>query len=136
MLIRTHIAITALFVLAILSKVEHKLIFVAVALIATFIPDIDSRYTTIGKKKINRIFQFFTKHRGFIHSFTFLILLTLLFLFFAPVIAFPFFLGYGLHLLADSFTVEGIQPIYPVRKKSAGILETGGKTEFLYSLFR
>lgn len=130
MLIRTHLAITLLFVLAFLSKVNYKLVFVIVALVATFIPDIDSRYTTLGKKKINRIFQFFTKHRGFIHSFTFLILLTLLFLFFIPIIALPFFLGYGLHLLTDSFTVEGIQPLYPIKNKSSGILETGGRTEF------
>jgi inner membrane protein len=130
MLIKTHLAMTILFVLAILSKVEHKIIFVSVSLIAAFIPDIDSRYSTVGRNKINRIFQFFTKHRGIIHSFTFLILLTLVFLFFVPVIAFPFFLGYGLHLLADSFTVEGIQPFYPLKAKSKGVLETGGRTEF------
>jgi len=130
MLIRTHLAITLLFVLALLSRVEHQIIFVIVALVATFIPDIDSRYSTIGKNKINRIFQFFTKHRGIIHSFTFLFLLTLIFLFFVPVIAFPFFLGYSLHLLADSFTIEGIQPFYPIKAKSHGVLETGGRTEF------
>lgn len=130
MLIRTHLAITLLFVLALFSKVEHQIIFVIVALVATFIPDIDSRYSTIGKNKINRIFQFFTKHRGIIHSFTFLFLLTLVFLFFIPVIAFPFFLGYSLHLLADSFTIEGIQPFYPIKAKSHGVLETGGRTEF------
>jgi inner membrane protein len=130
MLIKTHLAITLLFILAFLSKVEHQIVFVVVALVATFIPDIDSRYSTIGKNKINRIFQFLTKHRGVIHSFTFLIVLTLVFLFFVPIIAFPFFLGYGLHLVADSFTIEGIQPFYPIKAKSHGILETGGRTEF------
>ena len=130
MLIRTHLAITLFFVLALISKVEHQFIFVIVALIATFIPDVDARYSNLGRKKISRVLQFFTSHRGFIHSFTFLILLTMIFLFFIPIIALPFFLGYSLHLLADSFTKEGIQPFYPIKNKSSGVIETGGRTEF------
>jgi len=129
MLIKTHLSITLFFVLVLLSKVEHKFWFVTIALIATFIPDVDSRYSTLGRKKINRVLQFFTKHRGIIHSFTFLILITFGLLCFVPVLALGFFLGYSSHLLADSFTKEGIIPFYPWKKKSCGIVKTGGKLE-------
>ena len=130
MLIRTHLAITIFAILLLISNVEYKLVFVLVALIATFIPDIDSRYSSLGRKKINRILQFFTKHRGITHSFLFLIFLTLVFLYFVPIIALGFFLGYGLHLFADSFTPDGITPFHPIyKKKSKGKVLTGSRLE-------
>ena len=129
MLIKTHLSITLFFVLIFLSKVEHKFWFVTIALIATCIPDVDSRYSFLGKKKINRILQFFTKHRGIIHSFTFLTLVTLILLRFVPVLALGFFLGYSSHLLVDSFTKQGIVPFYPWKAKSHGFVRTGGKLE-------
>jgi len=135
MLIRTHLAITLCFVLLFISNVEHKIIFIAVALFATFIPDIDYKFSTLGKKKILRILQFFVKHRGIFHSFTFLIVITLFFVLFFPIFALPLFLGYGLHLLADSFTIEGITPFYPYRKKSLGRIKTGGRREISVFVF-
>ena len=78
-----------------------------------------------------RVLQFFTKHRGIIHSFTFLFILTLIFVLFFPVVALGFFLGYGSHLLADSFTIIGITPFWPYRGKSFGKVHTGGKTEII-----
>lgn len=130
MLIKTHIAITVFGILLLLLSVEHKIIFIVVALFATFLPDIDSRYSVIGKRKFNRILQFFTKHRGITHSFVFLIALTLILLLVLPVVALGFFLGYGLHLFADSFTINGITPFYPLsRKKTGGFIVTGKISE-------
>lgn len=130
MLIKTHIAITIFGILLLILSVEHRLIFVVVALMATFLPDIDSRYSVVGKKKINRILQFFTKHRGITHSFVFLIGITLILLYIFPVAALGFFLGYGLHLFADSFTKNGITPFHPFsRVKSEGFITTGRKFE-------
>ncbi|MBI3623102.1 metal-dependent hydrolase [Candidatus Pacearchaeota archaeon] len=129
MLIKTHLAITVFFILLFLPAVNNKVVFVAVALIATFIPDIDSRYSTIGRKKLARVLQWFTKHRGLTHSLFFLILLTLILAFFIPVLAFGFFLGYSLHLLADSFTMYGIMPFWPSKISVSGGLRTGGKIE-------
>ena len=131
MLIRTHLAIAIFFILLFLNSVEHQMVFVIVTLIATFIPDIDSRFSKLGRKKLARILQFFTKHRGIIHSFTFLILITLGFALFLPIVALPFFLGYSLHLLADSFTLDGIDPFYPWKKKTKGFITTGGKVEVM-----
>ncbi len=135
MLIRTHLLITVFFILLFISSVEYKLVFVLVALIATYIPDVDSKFSTIGKKKTFRILQFFIKHRGIFHSFTFLIVITLFFVLFFPIIALAFFLGYGLHLLADSFTIRGIKPFYPYKKKSSWKIRTGGKSETSIFLF-
>lgn len=135
MLLRTHLAITIFFILFFFSFVNDKIIFIIVALVATFLPDIDSRYSTVGHRKIARILQWFTKHRGIIHSFSFLILITLFLVLFLPVVAFGFFLGYGLHLVSDSFTVEGIRPFYPSKRKASGILRTGGKAETIVFVF-
>jgi inner membrane protein len=129
MLLRTHLAIVLFFILLLLPAVNSKFIFVTIALIATLIPDVDSRFSKIGHKKIARVLQFFTKHRGAIHSFTFLIMITFALALFVPVIALGFFLGYGVHLLADSFTIEGIRPFYPSRMKSSGVVRTDGKSE-------
>ena len=129
MLIKTHLSITIFFILLFINSVEHKLVFVVVALIATYLPDVDSRYSTLGRKKINRILQLFTKHRGMIHSFTFLLTITFFLVLFVPVLAFGFFLGYGLHLFADSFTLNGIKPFYPWKKRSCGPVRTSRKLE-------
>ena len=128
-MIKTHVAIVLFAVLVFLPSVEYKFLFVLLALITTFIPDIDSAYSTLGRKPLSGFFQLFVKHRGFIHSFTFLFLIILFFLLVWPVGALGFFLGYSLHLFADSFTVEGIKPFYPFSKKITGRLKTGSLVE-------
>jgi len=129
MLIKTHLAIIVFFILLLIPSVENKFVFVSIALIATFIPDIDSRFSKLGSRKIFRPLQFFVHHRGIFHSFIFLIVITGFFVLFLPVVAFPLFLGYGIHLLVDSFSREGIKPFYPFKKTSSGKLRTGGRTE-------
>lgn len=129
MLLRTHYAITAFFVILFFSSVGFKFIFLVTAIIGTQLPDIDSRYSRIGHRKIARVLQFFTQHRGMIHSFTFLLSLTVILLLIWPVGAFGFFLGYSLHLFSDSFTPDGIRPFYPSKKKINGKIKTGGAME-------
>lgn len=129
MLIRTHLLITLFFVLVLFSSVENKVVFVVVALIATFIPDIDTKFSKLGKKKVFRPLQFFVSHRGFLHSFIFLALISLIFYLFLPIVMLGFVLGYGLHLLADSFTIQGIKPFYPFKRRLHWKIKTGGKLE-------
>ena len=129
MLIKTHILITLFFVLILLNSVENKAVFVIVALIATFIPDIDTKFSKLGKKKVFRPLQFFVSHRGFLHSFIFLGLITLIFYLFWPILIFGFVLGYGSHLLADSLTIQGIKPFYPFKTRIKGKIKTGGRLE-------
>ncbi|MFA5240710.1 MAG: metal-dependent hydrolase [Phycisphaerae bacterium] len=135
MLFRTHVAISVLFILLLIPYVNNQIIFSVVFLIATFIPDIDTAYSKVGKYKIFRPLQFFVEHRGLIHSFTFLILLTLAFVFVYPVVALPLFLGFGIHLIFDSFTIDGIRPFYPYSRTISGKMKTGGKVElFIFFL--
>jgi len=129
MLIKTHLAITVFFILLLISAVEYKLIFIVFALLATYVPDIDSRFSTLGSKKIARVLQFFTKHRGAIHSFTFLLVLTFGIALFFPIASLGFFVGYASHLIADCFTLDGIKPFYPSKAVSRGTVATGGVVE-------
>lgn len=129
MLLRTHLALIVFAIVLFVGHVNNKLLFIFVALIATMLPDIDCAFSTLGKHKGLRIFQFFVKHRGLIHSFTFCIIVSFILAFFFPTASFGFFLGYGLHLFVDSFTVEGIIPFWPYLKKSNWRVRTGGLIE-------
>lgn len=129
MLIKTHLAITCFIILLLLPFVSAKWIFVCFALVATYLPDLDSRYSSMGHKTAARFLQFFTRHRGIIHSFSFLFLVTLVLVLFFPVVSLGFFVGYSSHLFADSFTIEGIRPFYPMKRVSNGKLATGGALE-------
>ena len=132
MMLRTHLAIIGLAILLFLphiSDFSDKFVFVVVALAATYLPDIDSAFSTLGRTESARIVQFFVKHRGMLHSFTFCIIISVVFALFLPVMALPFFLGYALHLFSDSFTLEGIKPFWPYRKSSTWRLRTGSLRE-------
>ncbi len=130
MLYRTHFAITALAILIFIPYVNNEIVFVLVALISTLLPDLDSPKSLLGRKKVGKATQLVVEHRGLFHSFTFLLLITLVFALFIPSIALPFFLAYSLHLFADSFTHEGIKPFYPLKKDVKGNIRTGGRMEF------
>ena len=134
MLLRTHIAITFLFILLIIGNVNNKIIFLSVALISTLIPDIDTRFSVLGKRRVFRILQFFVRHRKMFHSLIFCLIITSILVLFVHVLALGFFLGYGLHLFADSFTIEGIIPFYPFGKRSSWRIRTGAKTETILFL--
>ena len=126
---KTHLVIGVFAVLLLIGHVNYKTAFVFVALAATILPDIDSGFSTIGKHKVFKIFQFFTQHRGVFHSFSMCLLISFLIALYFPIFAFPFFLGYSVHLFADSFTVEGIRFFWPFKARSAGLLKVGGVTE-------
>lgn len=129
MLIRTHLAISILFILLLFPFFESKILFCAILIVSAFLPDIDSSRSKIGKIFLLRPFQLFFGHRGILHSFTFALMLSLLIFFFSQEASIAFFLGYGLHLLADSLTFMGIAPFYPISKKWKGLIKTGGWSE-------
>jgi len=129
MLLRTHLALMVLVIMLFVQHVTSQLLFIFVALIATMLPDIDTCFSTIGKMKGFRFLQFFVRHRGMIHSFTFCIIISFLLAFFWPVVSLAFFLGYGVHLFMDSFTIEGIAPFWPYKKKSSWKLRVGSLVE-------
>lgn len=129
MMMKTHLAITLFGILFLIEHVHYKFAFVVVALIATLLPDIDNGFSTLGKYNLFRPIQFFTNHRGMIHSYSLCLVLTLILAFYFPIYSLPFFLGYALHLFADSFTLDGIRPFWPAKEVSQGKIKVGGTIE-------
>jgi len=124
MLLRTHLAITLFFILLLVPFDSGLFLFVPVALIATMLPDIDTKFSKIGRHF--KLLNFFMKHRGAIHSFSFLLVISVfIFLLFRQVF-FPFVLGYSSHLIADSMTLSGIKPFYPLKFRVKGMIKTRG----------
>lgn len=135
MLLRTHLALAVLAIMLFVQHVNNQFLFIFVMLIATMLPDIDTGFSTLGKMKGFRPLQFFVRHRGMIHSFTFCIIISLILAVFWPVASLAFFLGYGLHLFLDSFTKDGIMPFWPYRKVSSWHFKTGSLVETTIFLF-
>jgi len=131
MFFRTHLIIALFFILIFFQYIENPIVFLPVVLLATIIPDIDSRFSRIGHYKIFRIFNFFVKHRGITHSFTFLAIVSVLIFFSFKEILLPFVLAYSLHLLLDGFTLSGISPFYPLKFRIKGRIKTGGIIEII-----
>lgn len=129
MLTRTHLAISIFFALIFLPFFENKILFCAVLVISTFLPDLDSASSRLGKNILLRPLQFFFGHRGILHSFTFSLMLSMLIFFFSLEASIAFLFGYGLHLIADGLTVMGITPFYPISTKWKGVIKTGGWAE-------
>lgn len=128
MLLRTHVLVGLFFALLFLPA-ENKIIFVGIVLLACIIPDVDSRFSKIGKKKTFRILQFFVKHRGIVHSLTFLLIVGLVFWFTYPFVVVPFVLGFGSHLLMDGLTKQGVKLFYPINIKVKGFVRVGKRWE-------
>lgn len=135
MLARTHFVFGLFLALLFFPHVNNKFVFLPIVLIASLLPDIDCAYSYLGKNKLFRILQFFVKHRGAIHSLTVCLIVSLLFAFFVPVLAFPFFLGYTGHLFLDSITPDGVRPLWPVKKELSGKIRTGGNVEKVFFYF-
>jgi membrane-bound metal-dependent hydrolase YbcI (DUF457 family) len=129
MLFKTHLALGILAIILIIPHVTYKFIFGLMVLVATILPDIDTGFSNPGKYMIFKPLQFFVKHRGIIHSFTFAIIISIALSMFFPIASLGFFVGFSVHLLADAFTKDGIQAFWPFKKRSTGIIRTGGRVE-------
>jgi len=131
MLSRTHFAMSLLFLIILIPHVSSPVIFSIVFLVAGLLPDIDSPMSFFGKRKIFSPIQSLVNHRGMFHSITFAFIVALIISLVFPVLALGFFLGYALHLVADSFTIEGIAPFWPLGNRLSWRLKTGGIFEVI-----
>ena len=131
MLLRTHLAFAVFLSLIFIPHLSHPFIFMTTVLIATIIPDLDSKFSSYGRHLIFRPLQFFVAHRGIIHSFTTATFFSLIIAVFYPIASLGFFLGYTVHVICDAFTKEGIQPFWPFHWKSAGPITAGGRMDEL-----
>ncbi|VVB83456.1 LexA-binding, inner membrane-associated putative hydrolase [uncultured archaeon] len=131
MLARTHIAAAVFFTLLLFSDSPNIFLFLPVSILASLLPDADTRFSKIGKWKIFRIFNFFVKHRGISHSLIFLFAISCLTFVLFREILLPFILGYSLHLFLDCLTIQGMRLFYPSKLKIRGFIKTGRTAEFL-----
>lgn len=129
MLLRTHVMFAIFMILVFINYVSNKWVFVAMVLVATIVPDLDSGFSSYGRHLIFRPLQFFTKHRGILHSITTAAILSFLIAVWFPVASFGFFIGYSIHVISDSFTKDGVQPFWPLKWKSNGPISSGGRIE-------
>ena len=135
MLFKTHLIVPIVLILLFLNKIPNLLIFIPIFLFASILPDIDNKFSKLGKKKISRIFNFFMKHRGILHSFTFVFIIGILLFFYFREIFYPFVLGYSVHLILDCFTKTGVRIFYPLKFKIKGFVRTGGIFEKIIFIF-
>jgi len=129
MLLKTHLMFAIFMIILFVEHVNNKFVFIFMVLLTTILPDLDSPNSSYGRHLIFRPLQFFAKHRGMIHSFTAVVILSIILAYFFPVASLGFFTGYSVHLITDSFTKEGIQPFWPLKAKSKGFITTGGRIE-------
>ena len=119
-----------------------KLGFAATLIFGALLPDVDQRGSTMARKHkvLHGIASSIDKHRGIFHTIWIPILI---FLFAHFVISRYFsipslllmglFIGYGSHLLADSFTIQGTRPLHPLHKgRIRGLIKTGGLLESIF----
>jgi len=132
---RTHLLAGAFLALLFLPFVVHKWLFVPVVLFCSLLPDIDSMHSYLGRRWFFRPLQWAVKHRDVFHSLTLCIIIALVFAFYIPVLALPFFLGYAGHLFADALTNEGIRAFWPLKEISSWRITTGGKSERIFFYF-
>jgi len=103
------------------NSLTGKIIFAALLLAGTFIPDLDSKIS-------------FFKHRGILHTIwpVILILIISFFLQKLQFLLLPFAVGYGSHLLADMITASGVSPLFPIiKRKIKGPVKTGSFLELI-----
>ncbi|MEM3112924.1 MAG: metal-dependent hydrolase [Candidatus Pacearchaeota archaeon] len=128
MLVRTHFSISIFAMILFLPLVNSPVIFIIMVLLGTFLPDIAAILVQVEKRQ-NKLIHFISIHHNFLHSLTICLLVSIIFSIFIPILAFGFFLGYSLHLLADSFTKTGITPFWPYPRKIEGPLNYGSVVE-------
>lgn len=137
---RTHIVFAFLigYVFSFLSQ-GKILLFFSLLLISASLPDVDNPKSKFGKKikiiswTVNLLF----KHRGIFHSLFFVFGISFLgLLFFDKIVFWSLFLGSLSHLIADSFTLKGINFFYPFNLFNVkGFVKTNGRLEAVIFYF-
>ena len=116
MIFRTHVAFAFLLGLIFLDSFDgSRVLFLAIVLFSSVIPDIDHPKSKIGGKfgYVSKIINFLFGHRKLFHSLFFVLILSFVANWFFGRWWQPFFLGYISHLVIDAFSKEGINFIYP-----------------------
>jgi inner membrane protein len=98
----------------------------AVLMGAIFV-DLDSWNSKVGRKF--RFLSWFFRHRGFLHSLTACLLLSLFAGLFSLWLCFGFFVGCVSHLFLDALTLRGVALFWPFGLRLRGFIRSGGWIE-------
>lgn len=110
--------------------VNDAFVTVALILLASLLPDIDERTSTLGRKV--KLVGLLSKHRSFFHSIFFLVIcMVLLSIFLQLETVYWFALAYLLHLLLDALTPMGVRPFWPSELRIKGFVRVGSVLEKL-----
>jgi inner membrane protein len=113
----------------------NKFLFITIVLISGVLPDVDLQKSKLGKRirPISDIINFIFGHRGIFHSIFVLLFLFLVFYSFGlTYYGIALLIGYLGHLLADSFSKEGINFLNPIsRFRIRGFMRVGGMLEYI-----
>jgi len=109
--------------------VEMSLFVLVFVLLATVFVDVDAWNSKVGNHWYLRVFQFFTKHRGLIHSLFFGLFLSLILGSVSLWAGFGFFVGYLSHLFLDCWTKSGVALFWPFKYRVKGFVRSGSWVE-------
>ncbi len=92
---------------------------VAVAGVASLLPDIDTPHSKLGGKikPISRVLNMTLGHRGVLHSLLGTAIFYILAMLIIPEYSLYFLVGYLSHILLDALTIQGVPLLYPTPKK-------------------
>ena len=122
----THVLFALFLSLLFVRFSSFDALFVLFVLIGSLLPDIDESSSIIGRKF--KLVGWLSRHRGFFHSFYFMLLVAVLFWFWSELAAFAFVLGFLSHLFLDSLTRGGVSP-FLTKKRFKGLLKTNSLVE-------
>ncbi|MEM4336425.1 MAG: metal-dependent hydrolase [Candidatus Woesearchaeota archaeon] len=129
---RTHIVVGFLAALFLIEHINYKnqILFTALVVIGSLLPDIDHPKSKIGKNF--KIISMFFEHRGFFHSLFVMPLLALIIFYLTRTnyYSIPLLTGYLSHIVMDLLTKEGVMLFHPLSKmRIRGLVKTGGILE-------
>lgn len=115
---------------------DSSLLFVAVAVAASLLPDIDHVSSWLGRRlpPFSVILSLLFSHRGFLHSLFPPLLLYFMIRRISPLIAAAVLAGYVSHLLLDAATTRGVRILYPLSFKIKGFIRTNSFMERIVAL--
>jgi len=139
MMFITHMSFALFLGLLTISRIAlpvNQVIFLAILLFASLLPDIDSAYSLLGSKV--KVVSLAFRHRGVIHSILTMMIFGIMLIIITPNFYYllAFVIGYLSHLMLDSLTPKGVPLFWPAKKRLNGSIRTTGLVDWLLlSLF-
>lgn len=132
MIFRTHIAFAFLIGLFFYfhNLVDNWILFFLFLFLGAGFPDVDNSESKFGRNFLSKAMTLFSKHRKIFHSLLLGAALSYLFFIYDNDAGIGFFVAFVSHIILDSFTIEGINFLYPFGKFTfRGFIKTGGRLE-------